>query len=200
MTDTNKDDHEEKAYRAEVREKYAHESATKSKKSAHGQFGIAVIVLIVISAVIYGIFNYGGITSSNTSSSIILPSIVEQPEEVGEDKVFLDKHVKGINDSSYIPQTTFALTFWNKTDKDIRGFEGIITYSDIFDNEIESLKLSYDQALPAHHVVTIEKAVDYNQFIESRAKLYEIEEKNLKYSWKVTTILYEDGTKETFDL
>jgi hypothetical protein len=196
MTETN--DHEAEAYRTEVREKYAHESTTKNKKTAHGQFGIAVIVIITISAIIYGVFNYGGTISSNKSSSIILPSIVEQPEEVGEYKVTLDKHIKGFNDHPYSPQITFALTFWNQTGKDIKGFEGIITYSDIFDNEIESLKLSYDEGLPAHHVVTVEKALDYNQYYDSSVKLKEIKDENLKYKWQVTTILYEDGTKETF--
>ena len=73
-----------------------------------------------------------------------------------------------------------------------------MTYSDIFDNEIESLELTYDQGLPAHHEVTIEKALNYNKFIESRAKLYETEDKNLKYNWKVTTIVYDDGSKVTY--
>jgi hypothetical protein len=198
MTDTNKNNHEEEAYRAEVREKYAHESTTKSKKSAHRQFRIAVIVIIAICAIIYGIFNYGGITSSSTSSSIILPSIIEQPEEVGEYKVSLDKLKKGFNDHPYSPQTTFALTFANNTEKDIRGFEGIVTFSDIFDNEIEALKFSYDEGLQSHYEVTIERATDYNQFIDSSVKLKEIKDENLKYNWKVTTILYADGVKETY--
>jgi hypothetical protein len=57
---------------------------------------------------------------SSWSSPSSIPAINEQPEEVGEDKISLEKHTKGTNDSSYIPQTTFTFTFWNKTDKDIR--------------------------------------------------------------------------------
>jgi hypothetical protein len=198
MANMHKNNHEEELYCAQVREKYAHESTLTSKKAAYGQFGIAVIVIIAISAIVYGIFNYGGITSSSTSSSIVLPSIVEQPEDVAEYKVSLDKLVKGFHDHSYSPQITYTLTFANNTDKDIRGFEGIVTFSDIFDNEIESLKFSYDEGLKSHYEVTIEKATDYNPYIDSSVKLKEVKNENLKYKWKVATILYDDGTRETY--
>jgi hypothetical protein len=197
MTETNKNNIEEEAYRAELREKYAHDSTTKSKKTSQGRFGGAVIIIIVISLMIYGIFNFGGKPSSNTLSSI-MPSITEQPAEVGENKVSLEDLTKGFNGRSYVPQITFNLKFANNTEKDIRGFEGVVTFSDIFDNEIQSVKFSYDQGLQANYEVTIEKAIDYNQFIDSDRKLKEIEDKNLKYKWRVTTILYDDGTKETF--
>src|SRR4029450_141992 len=132
MTETNKNNIEEEAYRAEIREKYAHDSTKKSKKTYQGRFGGAVIIIIVISFIIYGIFNFGGNKSSSTLSSIVLPSIKEKPEETGESKVSLESHTKEFNENSYPPQITFALKFWNNTDKDIRGFEGIVTYSDIF--------------------------------------------------------------------
>jgi hypothetical protein len=129
---------------------------------------------------------------------MILPSIIEQPEEAGEYKVSLDKLTKGFYDHPYSPQISFTLTFADNTEKDIRGFEGIVTFSDIFDNEIESLKFSYDEGLQSHYEVTMEKATDYNQYYDSSVKLKGIKEENLKYTWKVTTILYEDGTKETY--
>jgi hypothetical protein len=198
MADVNKGTHEEEAYRSEVREKYTHEYTAKSKKTTHGQFGIAVIVIFVISATIYGIFNYRGSASSSTASTIILPSIKEQPEEVGEDKVVLENLTKEFNDQSYLPQITFNLKFWNNTDKDIKGFEGLIMFSDIFDNEVQSVNLSYDEGLKSHYEVTIERAIDYNQFIDADRKLKEIENENLKHKWKVTTILYDDGTKKTY--
>jgi len=194
---------EEEARRVEVREGDTHDSTTKNKRSSYitvsyGQFGIAVIVLIVIGAVVYGGFNVGGSTSSSTASSIVLPSTNEQLKEVGENKVSLDKLTKGFNDASYMQQITFNLTFANNTEKNIKGFEGIVDFSDIFDNEIQSVKFSYDQGLQSHYEVTIEKAIDYNPYIDSDRKLKEISNENLKYKWRVTTILYEDGTKETY--
>jgi hypothetical protein len=197
MTDTSKDHSEEESYRAEIRERLAHDSATKSKKTTQGKFGLIVIIIIILAFFVYGFFNFGGSTSTGNTSSIILPSISEHPE-VGEDKVSLDKLTKGFNDNSYTPQITFGLTFTNNTDKDIRGFEGIVTFSDIFDNKIQSVKFSYDQGLQSHYEVTLEKAIDYNRFIDADRKLNETEEKNLKYKWQVTTILYQDGAKEIY--
>lgn len=193
MENGNKKSVEEEAYRAEIRERYANGSPAKRNKRFKKLLGLIVIFVVAISAIIYGIFNFGGSTYSSKASNID-----EQPTEIAEEKVSLDKLTKGFNDNYISPQITFNLTFANNTDKDIRGFEGIVTFFDIFDNEIEALKLSYDQGLQARYEVTLEKAVDYNQFRDASVKLKEIEEKNLIYKWKVTTILYDDGTKETY--
>jgi hypothetical protein len=193
MENGNKKSVEEEAYRAEIRERYANGAPSKRNKRFKKLLGLIVMFVVAISAIIYGIFNFGGSTYSSEASNRD-----EQPKEIAEEKVSLDKLTKGFNDNYISPQITFNLTFANNTDKDIRGFEGIVTFFDVFDNEIEALRLSYDQGLQARYEVTLEKAVDYNQFRDASIKLKEIEEKNLKYKWKVTTILYDDGTKETY--
>jgi hypothetical protein len=193
MENGNKKSVEEEAYRAEIRERYANGSTAKKKKTLKKLLGLIVIFVVAISVIIYGIFNFGGSTYSSEASNID-----EQPKEVAEEKVSLDKLTKEFNDNYISPQITFNLTSANNTDNDIRGFEGIVTFFDIFDNEIEALRLSYDQGLQARYEVTLEKAVDYNKFRDASVKLKEIEEKNLIYKWKVTTILYDDGTKETY--
>src|SRR5687767_3013263 len=80
----------------------------KRKNNLQRNFGIIIVIIIALSIFIYS--NFISKESLNTLSSI--PSLIEQPEEVGEDKVTLEKHTKGTDDSSYIPQTTFAFTFW----------------------------------------------------------------------------------------
>ena len=40
--------------------------------------------------------------------------------------------------------------------------------------------------------------IDYNQFIDEDVKLKNTELENLKYKWEIYTIIYEDGSKETF--
>jgi hypothetical protein len=95
-------------------------------------------------------------------------------------------------------QITFNLTFADSTDKNIKCFVGLVTFFDIFDHEIEAIKFTYDGGLKSHYEVTVEKAIYYNQFIDTRVKLKETEIRNLVYKWEVATIVYEDGTKEPF--
>jgi hypothetical protein len=89
MENGNKKSVEEEAYRAEIRERYANGSPAKRNKRFKKLLGLIVIFVVAISAIIYGIFNFGGSTYSSEVSNRD-----EQPKEIAEEKVSLDKLTK----------------------------------------------------------------------------------------------------------
>lgn len=107
-------------------------------------------------------------------------------------------HKASFNGSDFQDQIQMDLNFNNKTDKNIRGVQGIITFYDMFDNEIKALNIAYDKGIPAGQSKVWSSGTDYNQFIDEDTKLKDTELKDLKYKWEVKMIVYEDGSKETF--
>lgn len=122
---------------------------------------------------------------------------------IGAKKVNLEIISKGFHEADFLSgdyqdQITMELKFTNKTNKEIRGVEGLLTFYDIFDNKISTTKISYDEGIPANESKVWKARKDYNQFMEGDVKLKNTELKNLKYKWEVLTIIYADGSKETF--
>ncbi|MDD3488113.1 MAG: hypothetical protein PHH35_02055 [Candidatus Pacebacteria bacterium] len=124
--------------------------------------------------------------------------------QVKVDKVILEITKKGFHEADYMSgdyqdKITMDLKFTNKTDKNIRGVQGVLTFYDIFDNKIKAVNVGYDQVISANGSNTwLNVGTDYNQFIDKDVKLKNTELQNLQYKWEVNTIIYEDGSKETF--
>lgn len=124
-------------------------------------------------------------------------------QKIEENKVDLEITKKGFKKADYVAgtyqdQITMDLKFINKTEKNIKGVQGVVTFSDMFDNEIKAIKIAYDKGILAGQDKVWNSASDYNQFIDEDTKLKDTELKDLKYIWKVDTIVYEDGSKEIF--
>ena len=105
---------------------------------------------------------------------------------------------KGFYEGNFTSKITMDIKFINKTNKAIRGFEGYITFYDIFDNKIKSISISYDQGVPANGEKIWSGGIDYNQFIDADKKLKGKSLENLTYKWQLKTIIYSDNSKEVF--
>jgi len=114
------------------------------------------------------------------------------------DKVNLIIEKKGIFEGDFSDQITMNFKFINNTGKNIKGVDGIITFYDIFDNEIKKLNISYDKGITIDTPKTWEAGFDYNQFMDEDIKLRNTELENLKYKWKINTVVFDDGSKENF--
>jgi hypothetical protein len=114
------------------------------------------------------------------------------------DKVNLIIEKKGIFEGDFSDQITMNFKFTNNTDKDIKGVDGVITFYDIFDNEIKKLNISYDKGITVDTPKTWEAGFDYNQFMDEDIKLKNTDLENLKYKWKINTIVFDDGSKEDY--
>ena len=173
-------------------EKKAEASDIKQAETLSNKHGIILsLVAIILLAIIMGF-----ISSAQHSAN------TEQVKTETK-KVTLEITKKGFNAADYMSgtyqdQITMSLKFTNTTDNEIRGVEGVLTFYDIFDNKISSTKVSYVESIPANGSKVCESGTDYNQFMDEDVKLKNTELKDLKYKWEVSTIIFADGSKETF--
>lgn len=93
---------------------------------------------------------------------------------------------------------TFALSFTNTLGKSIRAFDGLLVFSDLLDNPIKKLNLSYTKPINSNEAVTWEGEMDYNQFIDSDRALRSKDVSDLKVKLILRKVLYADGTTEEF--
>ncbi len=98
----------------------------------------------------------------------------------------------------YSPRTEFSFEVYNHTSKDIKGVQGVLTINDLFDVKIMSLELDFTgQTINAGGSVTVsEMGFDINQFMDDHVKVSTTDFEDLKFEYKVTSIVYSDGTTE----
>lgn len=192
-------------------EKKAEVSEIKQIETLSNKHGVIIsIVAIIILALIVGIASVTQDSLNQAREKASLKNSLQQGgtsqptiQNQGENKVNLEVTKKGFNEADYTngnyqDQITMELKFTNNTDKDIKGVEGTLTFYDIFDNKISATSVGYDKSIQARQSKTWESGTDYNQFIDEDIKLRNTDLENLKYKWEVTTIIYTDGSKETF--
>ncbi len=129
----------------------------------------------------------------------------EQPskESIESQKVIVnvtDKQNLDINyrEGRYSPRVEFVFEVHNNTSKDIQGVQGIFTIKDLFGVDIMSATLDFTgQTIPASEKVVFEDmGIDVNQFVDKNVKVYTTKYKDLKFEYKVSSIVYSDGTTE----
>lgn len=98
----------------------------------------------------------------------------------------------------YIDKITnieFQLAFENKSNKDIAGFKGLITFKDMFGDTIKKLNLSYDDGVVANSTATYDASIDYNEFIDEDTKLLNTDLDKIKFEFMPSVIMFKDGSK-----
>lgn len=106
---------------------------------------------------------------------------------------------KGYSEYNYQDYITYTFTFENKSNKDILGVKGSVTFYDIFDEKIKSLSLSYDNGIESGKTVNYRAQTDYNQFISDDKKLKDTELNKLKVVWEPEQLIFSDGEKISLD-
>ncbi len=102
---------------------------------------------------------------------------------------------KGYTEYNYQDYITYKFAFENKTEKDITAFTGQITFTDLFDKEIKSISLTYDDGVTAQSIKNYSATTDYNQFMDEDQLLKSKNLKQIKLVWKPEKILFADGSK-----
>ena len=76
--------------------------------------------------------------------------------------------------------------------------QGVLTIKDLFGVDIMSANLDFTgQTIGANSSVTFSgKGIDINQFMDEHVKVYNTDYGDLKFEYKVTAIVYSDGTTE----
>jgi hypothetical protein len=83
----------------------------------------------------------------------------------------------------YDDELTFVLSIRNLADRDVRAFDGVLTFTDLLDNIIMSSKLAINDAVRAGSTLNWDGRIKYNQFIESHKRLRAEDQANLKVSF-----------------
>ncbi len=94
---------------------------------------------------------------------------------------------------------TFALRFGNLTGKDVRAFDGKLTFTDLLDNKILSANLAINDPVSAGSAVEWSGGLDYNQFMDRHQRLKIAEFKNMKVQFNTKKILFSDGSVTRMD-
>lgn len=102
------------------------------------------------------------------------------------------------NVGRYSPRVEFLFEVYNYTSKDIRGVQGLLTIKDLFGVDITSFSLDFTgQTIGANSSVTISgMGIEINRFMDDHVKIYNTNLEDLKFEYKVASIVYSDGTTE----
>jgi hypothetical protein len=101
---------------------------------------------------------------------------------------------KGYSKYNYQDYITYKFAFNNKSGKDVKAFTGKMIFSDLFDKEISSLNLTYDDGIPANSTINWDAQTDYNEFIDKDVTLRSKDIDDLKILWIPEKIIYSDGS------
>lgn len=94
---------------------------------------------------------------------------------------------------------TFVLMITNNSNKDIRAFDGVVTFTDLLDNEILSSKLAINDPVPSGKTIEWDGGLQYNQFMESHQRFRSAELENIKLRFAPRKILYTDGSEKDYE-
>jgi hypothetical protein len=126
------------------------------------------------------------------------PAKEKEPSPVAFTLVHKGFHPKNIHAGDFQEEITFDLSIKNLTNRDIRAFDGILTFTDLLDNEILTSKLAINDPVRASMTMSWSGMIDYNEFIDRHRRLRGAEEDNLKITFKPNKVLFTDGTTKQF--
>lgn len=102
---------------------------------------------------------------------------------------------KGFDTGLIIDHHTFRFRLVNRTEFDFRAAQITVTVSDLFDEDLIRLRVSFDDPIPAgtsHTTGT--RLLEHNQFMSNRVRLRQLDLSDLQVSWQVHRIRLADGT------
>lgn len=146
--------------------------------------------------------------AQNTSLKNENDSLNSQMTAAKEEKTVQDDDVvvlltsKSTKEGSYGSYyVTFKFSVSNNTDKPIKGVQGIATFKDIFGIEIMPLKVDFTgiKVEPGESIIVDDLYLDANQFMDDHVKLYGTKYDDIKFEYKVTAIVFSDGTSKSID-
>ena len=182
--------------------KKAKSSKTKQPEGLFGEHGVILSLgVIILLAITIGSIASGGPAAQTTEANDAAQTPATAPAESNSvDLEIVEKgfHQADVMAGEYRDQITMDLKFGNKTGKAMKSVQGIVTFYDIFDSELLTIDIAYDEGLDAYEEKIWNAAIDYNQFMDGHDKLKTNTLENLKYQWQVKAVVYEDGSKETF--
>lgn len=100
----------------------------------------------------------------------------------------------------YSPWVSLAFDVSNLSSKDIKGIQGVLMIKDMFGADILSSQCDFTgKTIPAGDSVSFDDlGFDINEFMDEHIKLYNENFEDLIFEYQMTSIVYTDGSAETF--
>jgi hypothetical protein len=89
---------------------------------------------------------------------------------------------------------TVAVAFENRGDKDIRAFDGVLTFTDLLDHVILRCNISINDLVRIREKLKWNGTMEYNQFLAPDKNFVGEDIANIKLVMTVGKILYSDGS------
>ncbi len=86
-----------------------------------------------------------------------------------------------------------TLDIENTSDKKVKGFQGLITFKDMFDNDIKSLNVKYDEAITSGTSTTYDGSFEVNQFIKDDIEFRDTPLEKITVEFEMDQIIFDDG-------
>lgn len=112
------------------------------------------------------------------------------------DKQFLDADPYN---GMFKDQVSYQIAFENSEGKAIRAFSGVIGLYDLLDNPITSFNVSVNEPITPYGKLEWAALVPYHAFSPSHTLARNAAIQNIKTTFKLTKVLYEDGATEEFN-
>lgn len=106
---------------------------------------------------------------------------------------------KGFYDGDYDDFVTFGIRFENKTDRAIRGFNGVIIVSDILDNVIKKLNVKITDPIDLKSHYDWSGQMEYNRFINSHRALKNADFEDIRVELETKKVLYQNGEVDEYN-
>ena len=124
------------------------------------------------------------------------------PEPAPVELTLLSKRFKPADytaSSDFQAAILFELSIVNRSTQPVRAFDGVMTFTDLLDNEILSSKLAINDPIGAGSKLNWSGSINYNQFTDSHQRLRSESQENLKIKFAVRKVLYANGNVAQFD-
>ncbi len=103
-----------------------------------------------------------------------------------------------VRNNDYEAAIVFELSIVNRSGKQVRAFDGVLTFTDLLDNEVISSKLAINDVINSGSTYNWTGQLKYNQFMDDHNRFKNEQLANLKTRFAVRKILFADGTSKTF--
>lgn len=120
---------------------------------------------------------------------------------------FMVDHMKHLHDElQFLPERSeirkdwsnknaffYTMAFINTSDKEVRAFKGVFTFSDLFDTELKSINITYNDPIGVKDTMVYTINVDFSNIFSNTIYVSK-DFKDLNVLWQPTKILFTDGT------
>jgi hypothetical protein len=132
--------------------------------------------------------------SSKESTSKIEPPIMISAEILQKSFHAADYSLGDAGD-----RIDFAFRFKNHFPKDVRAFEGLMVFRDLFNKVILQINLTNEETVLSGKTVEWRGGIEYNQFMPEHQRLSSINIKDLSIDFVLRNVIFTDGTRESFE-